>query len=97
MTYPEAKQMLTGLLDAFDRDEHGDYFYENGWEVCEAVILAMGAFEDNFVAVTRCKECRYSRDAGYTCIRKVQRGGVRAADKVHPGFFCAAGKPKEET
>lgn len=62
MTYPEAKQVLTGLLDAFDRDEHGDYFYENGWEVCEAVILAMGAFEDIKVVKTNADHIRSMTD-----------------------------------
>ena len=45
MNKTEAKNVLSGLLDAFDRDEHGDYFYEHGWEVCEAVILAMQAVD----------------------------------------------------
>ena len=62
MTYPEAKQMLTGLLDAFDRDEHGDYFYDHGWEVCEAVSLAMGAFEDKKVVKTNADGIRYMND-----------------------------------
>lgn len=44
MNATEAKQVLSGLLDAFDQDEHGDYFYDHGWEVCEAVILAMPYF-----------------------------------------------------
>jgi hypothetical protein len=62
MTYPEAKQVLTGLLDAFDRDEHGDYFYDHGWEVCEAVILAMGAFEDIKVVKTNADHIRSMTD-----------------------------------
>jgi hypothetical protein len=45
MNYKESLKVLGGLLDAFDRDEHGDYFYEHGWEVCEATILAYGALE----------------------------------------------------
>ena len=46
MNYKESLKVLGGLLDAFDRDEHGDYFYERGWEVCEAMILAYGALEN---------------------------------------------------
>lgn len=46
MNYKEATKVLGGLLDAFDRDEHGDYFYEHGWEVCEATILAYGALQN---------------------------------------------------
>lgn len=46
MTREEATKVLGGLLDAFDRDEHGDYFYEHGWEVCEATILAHGALQN---------------------------------------------------
>lgn len=46
MNYKEALNVLGGLLDAFDRDEHGDYFYEHGWEVCEATILAYGALQN---------------------------------------------------
>ncbi len=49
MTALEAKKVLSGLLDAFDQDEHGDYFYDHGWEVCEAVILAMSAFGNQTV------------------------------------------------
>ncbi len=43
MNAQEAIKILSELLDAFDRDEHGDYFYDYGWEVCEATILALGA------------------------------------------------------
>ena len=46
MNYKESLKVIGGLLDAFDRDEHGDYFYEHGWEVCEAAILAYGALEN---------------------------------------------------
>lgn len=45
MNITEAKQVLSGLLDAFDQDEHGDYFYEHGWAVCEALIYTMSAFD----------------------------------------------------
>ena len=40
MNVSEAMKVLGELLDAFDRDEHGDYFYDYGVEVCEAAILA---------------------------------------------------------
>ena len=43
MTRPEAINILARLLDAFDNDEHGDFFYDHGTEVCEAAILAYGA------------------------------------------------------
>lgn len=43
MTQSEARGVLTGLLNAYDQYEHGDYFYDHGDEVCEAVILAFHA------------------------------------------------------
>jgi len=43
MTKPEAIKVLGELLDAYDRCEHGDYFYDYGQEVCEAITLAHGA------------------------------------------------------
>lgn len=67
MNISEAKQVLSGLLDAFDQHEHGDYFYDHGWEVCEAVILAMPTIDA--VPVVRCGECEKrskSADLTYT-------------------------------
>ena len=55
----EAKQVLSGLLDAFDNDEHGDYFYDHGWEVCEAVILAMPTIDTVSVSHGRWTENRH--------------------------------------
>lgn len=46
MTREEAIKVLGELLYAFDRDEHGDFFYEHGWEVCEATILAHAALRE---------------------------------------------------
>lgn len=45
MNLNRAKEVLTGLLDAYDQCEHGDYFYDHGEDVCDALILAMSAFD----------------------------------------------------
>lgn len=42
MTNLEAVGVFAELLNAYDRDEHGDYFYDHAAEVCEAAILAYG-------------------------------------------------------
>lgn len=61
MTREEAIKCLAGLLDAFDSDEHGDYFYDHGWEVCEATILAHAALREQESAenahCNSCKKC----------------------------------------
>ena len=43
MNRTEAISVLANLLNAYDNDEHGDYFYDHGADVCDAVILAYGA------------------------------------------------------
>ena len=46
MNYKESLKVIGGLLDALDRDKHGDYFYEHGLDVCEEAIRAYGALEN---------------------------------------------------
>ena len=40
MDRKEAIQLFAGLLDARERCEHGDFFYENLEDLCDAAILA---------------------------------------------------------
>ena len=43
MKTPEAILILGKLRDAYDRAEHGDFFYDYGQEVCEAAELGRRA------------------------------------------------------
>lgn len=57
MTRAEAIKTLAGLLDAFDQDEYGDYFYDNGWDVCEATILSLTALREQEEREQGCEWC----------------------------------------
>lgn len=57
MERTEAIKILSGLLDAFDQDEHGDYFYDYGWEVCEATILSIAAMREQEQRKQGCEYC----------------------------------------
>lgn len=37
MTEKEARAVLANLLEAHENWEHGDFFYDHGTEVCEAI------------------------------------------------------------
>ena len=41
MTREEATNCLADLLDAYNADWHGDYFYDNSDAVCDAVVFFM--------------------------------------------------------
>ena len=41
MTREEATNCLADLLDAYNADWHGDYFYDNSDAVCDAVVFLM--------------------------------------------------------
>ena len=40
MNRKEAIELFAGLLDARERCEHGDFFYDNLEDLCDAAILA---------------------------------------------------------
>ena len=46
MNTEKALEVIKGLLDAFDIDNHDDYFFFHGTEVCEAVISMYVALEE---------------------------------------------------
>lgn len=70
--------------------EHQSRSYSTwmGYEIMDSVEDS----EVDAVPVVRCKDCMHSKKNGYLCIRKTKNAGYNAADKVFPGFFCAAGK-----
>ena len=45
MTRPEARSILSKLMDARETDNHGDYIYEHLEDVCDAVLFALGDME----------------------------------------------------
>ena len=77
-----------------------DYIGKKVSEICEETIgvckdMVEQAPAVDAVEVVRCKDCRHSKNNGYLCIRKTKNAGYNAADKVFPGFFCAAGKVRD--
>ena len=46
MTREAAIKVFCQLLDAFDKSEHGDYFYDFGDMVCEAANVAISALRE---------------------------------------------------
>jgi len=45
MNRERALEIFAGFLDACDRCEYSDYFYDHSIEMCEAIILAAKALE----------------------------------------------------
>ena len=83
MNVPRAIQILGELLDAYDQCEHGDYFYDNDQEVCEAIILAHGALSlsvrETPMTPARVFREYYSDDYCPVC-RKQQKRSKRGKD-----------------
>lgn len=72
---------------ATDQDKYPIGF-NNGLTMAKAIAMKLRK------ELVYCRDCAYYRNR--VCIRKVKCGGFHAIDKVYPGFYCAAGKRREE-
>ena len=85
-----AKAILGELLEAYDECEHGDYFYDNGDVVCDAVECILEeprwiSVEERLPELESFVLCRLK---GFQCGGNTQVCRYRAADKYvdHPYF-----------
>ena len=60
MTREEAIKELRRLYYAYRADEHGDYFYDNADDVCQAASVAISALREH---EERSKGCEYCTDS----------------------------------
>lgn len=72
---------------ATDQDKY-PIGYNNGLTMAKAIAMKLRK------EIIHCRDCVFYKNR--VCIRKVKCGGLHAVDKVSPGFYCAAGKRREE-
>lgn len=61
MTREEAIKELRRLHYAYKADEHGDYFYDNADDVCQAAALAIAALREQEERSKGCEWCKKDR------------------------------------
>ena len=70
-----------------DRDKY-PIGYNNGLTMAKAIAMKLRK------ELVYCSDCVFYKNR--VCVRKVKCGGFHAVDRVSPGFYCAAGKRREE-